>query len=135
MVSPPSVSRPAERARLWSGRESVERGDRLCRSRGGLHSCGLREGANWTRLKRGGGGAGSAVGGKKKKSPRRQAVESVKFSGPRSLTRGWSVRGPGRAARRAGEIQAAVGRVENPEGYPRCPRTRHYPPPPPPQGV
>lgn len=90
MVGPPESTSPAERARPWSGEGIAERGDRLCRSAGGLHSCGLSRGATWTRPKKGGGGA-ECRKRRRRKNPRRRAVGIVDISGPRGLTRGWSV--------------------------------------------
>ena len=63
---------------------------------------------------------------KTEKKSRRRAVETVEFAVPAAVGRE-ERRGPIRARR--GEIQAAVGGVDNSRSCPRRPRARQYPPP------
>ncbi len=66
----------------------------------------------------------------REKNPRRRAVGIVEISGTRAAVRvgGASADRPPPQGR---DIQAAVGTVGNPQGCPRFPRTRQYPPQPP----
>ena len=71
-------------------------------------------------------GMGRGVG--KKKNPAAQRWVRWSSRVPAVRTAGRSARGPIRTPLRGGEIQAAVGGVENSTSYPRRPRSRQYPP-------